>query len=72
MAGANFSSLKQLMDSGQLPLMKQVHLFVGSARTLYHCHYDLQPNLHVQLVGSKRCVAPSWTHKRPLIVPLAS
>ena len=53
LGGANFKSLKALMDAGRLPLMKQVHLFIGSARTLYHCHYDLQPNLHVQLVGSK-------------------
>jgi hypothetical protein len=56
LGGANFASLKALMDAGDLPLMKQVHLFVGSARTLYHCHYDLQPNLHVQLVGSKRFI----------------
>ena len=54
--GANFPALKALMDAGELPLMKQAHLFVGSERTLYHCHYDLQPNLHVQLVGSKRFI----------------
>lgn len=54
--GANFDALSQLMEKGCLPLMKQVHLFVGSERTLYHCHYDLQPNLHVQLVGRKRFI----------------
>jgi len=36
--------------------MKQVHLFVGSRCTLYHCHFDLQPNLHVQLIGRKRFI----------------
>lgn len=56
LGGANFASLRTLMEAGHLPLMKQVHLFVGSARTLYHCHYDLQPNLHVQLVGRKRFI----------------
>ena len=56
LGGANFPALKKLMDAGHLPLMKQVHLFIGSARTLYHCHYDLQPNLHVQLVGRKRFI----------------
>ena len=54
--GANFSCLKRLQADGDLPPWKQVHLFVGSERTLYHCHYDLQPNLHVQLVGRKRFI----------------
>ena len=43
----NFGLFKELQDAGQLPLLKQMHLFVGSERTLYNCHYDLQPNLHV-------------------------
>ena len=55
-SGANFASLHKLQENHHLPKMKQVHLFVGSARTLYHCHYDLQPNLHVQLVGRKRFI----------------
>lgn len=56
LGGANFASLRTLMEAGNLPLLKQVHLFVGSAQTLYHCHFDLQPNLHVQLVGRKRFI----------------
>jgi hypothetical protein len=40
----------------QLPILSAVHGFVGIAKTLYHCHYDLNPNLHFQLVGRKRFI----------------
>ena len=43
---------RRLLDAASavpgLPTLTSVHLFVGSAATLYHCHYDLNPNLHVQ------------------------
>ena len=29
---------------------------MSARQTLYHCHFDLQPNLHVQLVGCKRFI----------------
>jgi hypothetical protein len=43
--GINFLALKSMMDAHQLPLMKQVHLFIGSARTLCTC-----PPPHAQLL----------------------
>merc|ERR1712217_552398 len=39
--------------------------------TLYHCHYDLQPNLHVQLSGRKRFIIfppEDWRHLYPFPV----
>eukprot|EP00415_Alexandrium_ostenfeldii_P000512 UN0512 len=41
------------------------------SRTLYHCHYDLQPNLHVQLTGRKRFILfppEDWPHLYPFPV----
>jgi hypothetical protein len=49
-------ALRELITTDRLPRLNQLHMFVGSARTLYHCHYDIQPNLHVQLVGRKRFI----------------
>lgn len=52
----SWSTLDKLAVSNELPVLASAHLFVGSAATLYHCHYDLNPNLHVQLVGRKRFI----------------
>ena len=51
-----------------LPRISSIHVFVGSRATLYHCHYDLNPNLHFQLSGRKRFIMfpPSdWPHLYP-------
>ena len=82
MPGLLLVSLVRANDSGEtgalladfrrlnvaLSRAKAKMVVVGSARTLYHCHYDLQPNLHVQLVGRKRVLvfAPSeWPNVYP-------
>lgn len=44
-----------LMD-WSFPVISAMHLFVGTAGTCYHTHYDLNPNLHFQLVGRKRFI----------------
>merc|ERR1712217_936621 len=39
--------------------------------TLYHCHYDLQPNIHVQLSGRKRFIIfppEDWPYLYPFPV----
>ncbi|CAJ1439588.1 unnamed protein product, partial [Effrenium voratum] len=43
-------------EENLLPLVQRFYLFAGLGGTLYHCHYDLQPNLHVQLTGRKRFI----------------
>ena len=50
------ATLTSLHSSGKLPLLSSIHLFIGMARINYHCHYDLNPNLHFQLVGRKRFI----------------
>ena len=50
------------------PVISAMHLFVGSEATCYHTHYDLNPNLHFQLVGRKRFLLfppDSWPHLHP-------
>ena len=42
MASVRSPALVRMIEDEQLPPLNQMHLFVGSARTLYHCHYDLQ------------------------------
>eukprot|EP00913_Durusdinium_trenchii_P031948 g29922.t1 len=54
-----------------LPLVQRFYLFAGLGGTLYHCHYDLQPNLHVQLTGKKRFILfppDDWRHLYPFPV----
>ncbi|KAL1523061.1 hypothetical protein AB1Y20_018021 [Prymnesium parvum] len=61
-------ALEPMHARGELPLLSSIHAFVGISETLYHCHYDLNPNLHFQLVGRKRFIlfAPSdWRHMYP-------
>ncbi len=53
------------MQVNALPLVQRLYLFAGLGGTVYHCHYDLQPNLHAQLTGQTRvcmCVGGSYTH----------
>ena len=38
------------------PTRRYALVGTGSRATLYHCHYDLNPNLHFQLVGRKRFI----------------
>jgi len=44
------------LERAGMPPMSAIHLFVGSRATCYHCHYDLNPNLHFQLSGRKRFI----------------
>jgi len=52
----NFGLLKEWQEANVLPLVQRFYLFAGVGGTLYHCHYDLQPNIHVQLTGRKRFI----------------
>mmetsp|Transcript_107461 Transcript_107461/g.342543 ORF Transcript_107461/g.342543 Transcript_107461/m.342543 type:complete len:541 (-) Transcript_107461:81-1703(-) len=51
-----FDLIKEWQEVNLLPLVQRFYLFAGLGGTLYHCHYDLQPNLHVQLTGRKRFI----------------
>jgi len=51
-----FDRIKEWQEVNVLPLVQRFYLFAGTGGTLYHCHYDLQPNLHVQLTGRKRFI----------------
>ena len=65
------ATLTSLHSSGKLPLLSSIHLFIGMARINYHCHYDLNPNLHFQLVGRKRFILfppEEWRHLYPFPV----
>lgn len=67
----NFDLIKEWQDTNLLPLIQRFYLFAGLGGTLYHCHYDLQPNIHVQLSGRKRFVLfppESWPHLYPFPV----
>lgn len=66
-----FDVIKEWQDVNLLPLIQRFYLFAGLGGTLYHCHYDLQPNLHVQLTGRKRFILFSpddWAHLYPFPV----
>jgi len=66
-----FDLIREWQEMNVLPLVQRFYLFAGLGGTLYHCHYDLQPNLHVQLTGRKRFVLfpPSdWRHLYPFPV----
>jgi len=52
----NFDRIKEWQEANLLPLVQRLYLFAGLGGTVYHCHYDLQPNLHVQLTGRKRFI----------------
>mmetsp|Transcript_99958 Transcript_99958/g.182327 ORF Transcript_99958/g.182327 Transcript_99958/m.182327 type:complete len:512 (-) Transcript_99958:272-1807(-) len=56
MWSVNFPLIKEWQEANLLPLVQRFYLFAGLGGTLYHCHYDLQPNLHVQLSGKKRFI----------------
>jgi len=67
----NFKVIKEWQDANLLPLIQRFYLFAGLGGTLYHCHYDLQPNLHVQLTGRKRFIIfppEDWRHLYPFPV----
>lgn len=64
-------TLEAMQARGEVPILSAIHLFVGIAETLYHCHYDLNPNLHFQLSGRKRFIVfpPSnWSSLYPFSV----
>jgi len=66
-----FDLIREWQEMNVLPLVQRFYLFAGLGGTLYHCHYDLQPNLHVQLSGRKRFILfpPSdWPHLYPFPV----
>lgn len=66
-----FDLIKQWQDQNVLPLVQRFYLFAGLGGTLYHCHYDLQPNIHVQLTGRKRFILfppEDWAHLYPFPV----
>lgn len=66
-----FDRIKEWQEENMLPLVQRFYLFAGLGGTLYHCHYDLQPNLHVQLSGRKRFVLfppDAWPHLYPFPV----
>lgn len=63
-----FDLIKEWQETNLLPLVQRFYLFAGLGGTLYHCHYDLQPNLHVQLTGKKRFIIfppEDWEHLYP-------
>ena len=63
--------LEAMQAHGELPILSAIHLFVGIAETLYHCHYDLNPNLHFQLSGRKRFIVfppENWRSLYPFSV----
>lgn len=67
----NFKIMKEWQETNQLPLVQRFYVFAGLGGTLYHCHYDLQPNLHVQLSGRKRFIIfppEDWRHLYPFPV----
>ncbi|CAE8604561.1 unnamed protein product, partial [Polarella glacialis] len=66
-----FDLIKEWQEMNVLPLVQRFYLFAGLGGTLYHCHYDLQPNLHVQLTGRKRFILfppDAWPHLYPFPV----
>jgi len=66
-----FDLIKEWQESNVLPLIQRFYLFAGLGGTLYHCHYDLQPNLHVQLTGRKRFILfppDEWVNLYPFPV----
>lgn len=66
-----FDTIKEWQDANLLPLVQRFYLFAGLGGTLYHCHFDLQPNLHVQLTGRKRFILfppEAWPHLYPFPV----
>lgn len=66
-----FDLIKEWQEMNVLPLVQRFYLFAGLGGTLYHCHYDLQPNLHVQLTGRKRFILfppEDWKHLYPFPV----
>eukprot|EP00427_Karlodinium_veneficum_P027189 CAMPEP_0169200864 /NCGR_PEP_ID=MMETSP1016-20121227/10099_1 /TAXON_ID=342587 /ORGANISM="Karlodinium micrum, Strain CCMP2283" /LENGTH=437 /DNA_ID=CAMNT_0009277747 /DNA_START=184 /DNA_END=1494 /DNA_ORIENTATION=- len=66
-----FDIIKEWQAANQLPLVQRFYLFAGVGGTLYHCHYDLQPNIHVQLSGRKRFIIfppDDWRHLYPFPV----
>ncbi|CAE7219592.1 hif1an, partial [Symbiodinium sp. CCMP2456] len=67
----HFDVIKEWQEMNVLPLVQRFYLFAGLGGTLYHCHYDLQPNLHVQLTGRKRFILfppEDWRHLYPFPV----
>eukprot|EP00931_Biecheleriopsis_adriatica_P066769 TRINITY_DN41049_c0_g1_i1.p1 TRINITY_DN41049_c0_g1~~TRINITY_DN41049_c0_g1_i1.p1 ORF type:complete len:490 (-),score=85.71 TRINITY_DN41049_c0_g1_i1:21-1490(-) len=67
----NFDLIREWQEMNVLPLVQRFYLFAGLGGTLYHCHYDLQPNLHVQLTGRKRFILfppEAWPHLYPFPV----
>ncbi|CAE7942899.1 hif1an, partial [Symbiodinium sp. KB8] len=67
----HFDVIKEWQEMNVLPLVQRFYLFAGLGGTLYHCHYDLQPNLHVQLTGRKRFILfppEDWPHLYPFPV----
>merc|ERR1719215_1514639 len=67
----NFDKIKEWQDMNVIPLVQRLYLFAGLGGTLYHCHYDLQPNLHVQLTGRKRFIIfppEDWRYLYPFPV----
>mmetsp|Transcript_5395 Transcript_5395/g.12433 ORF Transcript_5395/g.12433 Transcript_5395/m.12433 type:complete len:480 (-) Transcript_5395:4-1443(-) len=66
-----FDLIREWQEMNVLPLVQRFYLFAGLGGTLYHCHYDLQPNLHVQLTGRKRFILfppEDWPHLYPFPV----
>lgn len=67
----NFSLIREWQEANLLPLVQRLYLFAGLGGTVYHCHYDLQPNLHVQLTGRKRFILfppEEWANLYPFPV----
>jgi len=67
----NFAMIKEWQESNLIPLVQRFYLWCGIGGTLYHCHYDLQPNLFVQLTGRKRFLIfppEDWPHLYPFPV----
>eukprot|EP00930_Biecheleria_cincta_P047529 TRINITY_DN32965_c0_g1_i1.p1 TRINITY_DN32965_c0_g1~~TRINITY_DN32965_c0_g1_i1.p1 ORF type:complete len:490 (-),score=100.25 TRINITY_DN32965_c0_g1_i1:31-1500(-) len=66
-----FDVIREWQEMNVLPLVQRFYLFAGLGGTLYHCHYDLQPNLHVQLTGRKRFILfppDNWPNLYPFPV----